>query len=66
MSRDPLDTILPGEPEEESPLDERRLAAAMRSCEGVNWPSSWHEAEHNFDWVARQVARAYDRGEPEP
>lgn len=43
-------------------LDAERLAEAMRSCDGVDWPKGWRDAEHNFDWVARQIAAAYRRG----
>jgi hypothetical protein len=42
-------------------IDPERLADAMRECDGVNWPKAWRETEHNFDWVARQVAAAYRR-----
>jgi hypothetical protein len=38
-------------------LDVERLARAMRASDGVNWPCWWEPEE--FDWIARQVARAY-------
>jgi hypothetical protein len=58
---DDLRAALEGATERPLDVDAERLAEAMRGCDGVAWPKGWREAEHNFDWVARQVAAAYRR-----
>ncbi len=57
---------LPTQAVEPGPLDVERLAEAMASCDGVNWPKRWVTNEsHDFSWVARQVGAAYAHLSPD-